>query len=497
MAKVIKLKTHDGQDVSFVDEVKGQGGMKDVYFSPNKDYVVAFFRDRQDVGARERLIMIAETYRDRIYNQEGGAYWKDLFCWPTAVVEHQGRLGVVAPFYSQNFFFSVGSRNGDSLGIKGKEKEGKWFASANLRSTRIDPKELGDWSTHIKICLMIARSVRRLHAAGLAHSDLSYKNVLVDPSRGAACLIDLDGLVVPGKIPPQVAGTPDFIDPLVMMTQKLPLSDPKRVLPSNKTDQHALAVLIYMYLLYRHPLRGPKVHDEDSQRDEELSMGERALWIEHPSDVSNKIRPKDLRPSVIPWADPAKMSYKVTGPLLAPLFERAFATGLHSPSHRPSANEWEDALVKTVDLLQPCSNSSCGQKWYVFDNTTSPACPFCGTPYHGALPVMNFYSSHKVGSYRDDKHRLMVYSNQSLFPWHMFKNVSPNEKLPESMRKRLGYFVLHNGKWWMKNETMPALWDAANKAQIPVGGQIELTDGLQLLNKEPDGRLIVVQMARS
>ena len=27
------------------------------------------------------------------------------------------------------------------------------------------------------------------------------------------------------------------------------------------TDRHALAVLIYMYLLYRHPLRGGKVHD--------------------------------------------------------------------------------------------------------------------------------------------------------------------------------------------------------------------------------------------
>ena len=496
-AAVVRLKTHNGQDVAFVNEVKGQGGMKDVYFSPNKDYVVAFFRDRQDPVARERLIQITDAYRDRIYNQEGGAYWKDLYCWPTAVVEHQGRLGVVAPFYSQNFFFAVGSRNGDSLGIKGKEKEGKWFASARNRNTFIDPRELGDWSTHLRICLMIARSVRRLHAAGLAHSDLSYKNVLVDPSRGAACVIDIDGLVVPGKIPPQVAGTPDFIDPLVMMTQKLPLTDPKRVLPSIRTDQHALAVLIYMYLLYRHPLRGPKVHDQDPQRDEELTMGERALWIEHPSDTSNRIRPQDLRPAQLPWGDPAKISYKVTGPYLAPLFERAFMTGLHAPAQRPTADEWEFALVKTVDLLQPCSNTSCEQKWYVFDNTTSPRCPFCGTPYHGSLPVLNLYSSHKEGSYRPDNHRLMVYSNQSLFAWHMFKNVAPNEKLPEGKRKRLGYFVLHNGKWWLKNEAMSNLWDATQKTQIPVNGQIELTEGSQLLNKEADGRLIVVQMALS
>jgi tRNA A-37 threonylcarbamoyl transferase component Bud32 len=28
---------------------------------------------------------------------------------------------------------------------------------------------------------LIARAVRRMHAAGLAHSDLSYKNILIDP----------------------------------------------------------------------------------------------------------------------------------------------------------------------------------------------------------------------------------------------------------------------------------------------------------------------------
>jgi hypothetical protein len=52
-----------------------------------------------------------------------------------------------------------------------------------------------------------------------------------------------------------------------------------------------LAVLIYMYLLYRHPLRGGKVHDvNDPQRDENLAMGENALFIEHPTDPSNRVK---------------------------------------------------------------------------------------------------------------------------------------------------------------------------------------------------------------
>jgi len=120
--------------------------------------------------------MITGTYREKIFNQEGGEYLKKLFCWPTAVVEHQGKLGVVSPFYRDCFFFQYGSRNDDMLGIKGKDKDGKWFASASNRNKFLDPRELGDWMLHLKVCLMLARAVRRMHMAGVSHSDLGYKN---------------------------------------------------------------------------------------------------------------------------------------------------------------------------------------------------------------------------------------------------------------------------------------------------------------------------------
>ena len=48
-------------------------------------------------------------------------------------------------------------------------------------SLRLDESELGNWLSYFQICVKIARGVKRLHAAGLAHSDLSYKNVLIDP----------------------------------------------------------------------------------------------------------------------------------------------------------------------------------------------------------------------------------------------------------------------------------------------------------------------------
>jgi serine/threonine protein kinase len=497
MANVIQIKATDGSNIEFVDNIIGAGGMKDVYFSPDKSYVVAFFRDKQDFKAKDRLENITQNYRERIFNQAGGEYWKDLYCWPTKIVEYNHKLGLVCPTYQKHFFFAIGSINNDFLGIKGKEKEGKWYASAKNMNRFLASEEKGDWFKYFQICIRISRAVRRLHAAGLAHSDLSYKNVLIDPTSGHAAIIDIDGLVVPGKYPPDVLGTPDFIAPEVIATKHLKADDPNRKLPSIATDKHALAVMIYMYLLYRHPLRGGKVWDLDSIRDEELSMGEKALFIEHPTNLTNRVKVKDLHPSQLPQGDPSKIPYSVCGPYLKKMFNRAFVDSLHNPFMRPTAGEWEDALLKTVDLMQPCQNPKCWHKWFVFDNTTKPKCPFCGTEYKGVLPVLNFYSSRKANTFTPDDHRLMVYHNQYLYHWHINRNVSFNERLTDEQKKPVGYFVFHDNKWLLINQRLNNLEDKTfpGGKKISPNQEIELTEGKQiLLSKEPGGRLIIVQL---
>lgn len=493
MAKTIKLKALDGSPVEFVDEVIGSGAMKDVYFSPDKSYVVGFFRQPQDANAKDRLQNIVGKYRDRIFNQVGGDYWENLFCWPTKLVEWNGKLGVVSPTYQKHFFFSDGP-------FKGKEKEGKWFASAKLRNKFLTPKQKGTFLSNIHLCLQIARAVRRLHAAGLAHSDLSYKNVLVDPETGRASVIDCDGLVVPGRYPPDVVGTPDFIAPEVLQTRPLKPDDPNRKLPSILTDRHALAVLIYMYLLNRHPLRGGKVNDLDPTKDEELSMGAKALFVEHPSDKSNRPKIDNMAPSELPQGDVEKRPYTLCGPYLAELFRRAFIDGLHDPSKRPTADEWELALVKTTDLIQPCQNPQCEAKWFVFDNTTKPKCPFCGTEYHGQLPVLNLYSSYSKGNFRPDNYRLMVYDKQSLYMWHVSRLITPNEKINPEDKKPVGDFHFHKGKWILINRRLPDMWEITEngKRHVKPGEYVELTEGKKiLLSSEEGGRLIVVQLVNS
>jgi DNA-binding helix-hairpin-helix protein with protein kinase domain len=305
----------------------------------------------------------------------------------------------------------------------------------------------------------------------------------------------MDGLVVPDRFPPEVVGTPDFIAPECVATSHLSKTDPQRALPSIFTDRHALAVMVYSLLLLRHPLRGQKVHAEDPGEDERLTMGEKALFIEHPNDASNRLAPtENTKPTELPWKDPKKLPYTVTGPYLKELFDRAFIDGLHEPRQRPSADEWETALVKTVDLIQPCQNSSCQQGWFVFDNTTAPRCPFCGTRYQGKLPVINLYSA-RGDRFRPDNHRLMVYSNQSVFPWHIDRTIVPNERLASENKSRVGYFVLHQQRWFLVNESMPDLKNAKTGEAISIGGKVELEDGLQLLTgKSPSSRLFYLQM---
>jgi serine/threonine protein kinase len=495
---IVKLRATDGTPFEFDDGAQaGSGGMKDVFFSKDRKQVIGWYRKAPDFNSMERLKNITTTYRQRIFEQEGGAYWEPLFCWPSHIVEERGMVGVVMPTYRSHFFFEHGSKNSDFLGIKGKEKEGKWFASANHQQKHLDPRERGSWLSYFTTCIKIARAVRRLHMAGLAHSDLSYKNVLVDPAGGNACIIDIDTLVVPGKFPPDVVGTPDFIAPEVMRTLKLPVGDAAKFLPRIETDRHALAVLVYMYLLYRHPLRGRKIHDADAQRDEELSMGDKALFVEHPGDPSNRTDPSSVKPGFLPFADTTRIPYEICGPYLKDIFDRAFVTGLHDPSHRPTADDIERALVKTVDLIQPCTNPSCDQKWFVFDNSTRPKCPFCNTPFIGPLPVLNLYSSRGGGKFLPDNHRLMVYSNQYLYPWHVSRSVFPNERLTPEQKKPVGYFVFHAGHWLFVNQTLTGLKDVSSGTpiELPPGSQVPLVnDQKLLLSPEDGGRLVHVQM---
>lgn len=496
------IQTQSKKKISFDSEKPaGSGARKDVFFTPDRSHVVAFYRKPLRPEGRQRLNSIVGQYRKAIFENEEGEYWKKILCWVTDIVEFEGKTGIVLPAYRKQFIFEYGSFKNDLLSIKGTEKKGLWFASAMHQQKSLDKRECGDWKKYLEICLSISRGVCRLHASGLAHSDLSYNNVLVDPITGGAHIIDIDELVVPGKFPPEVVGTSGFIAPEVIATNHFSSHDPRRKTPSIRTDLHALAVLIYTHLFYRHPLKGGKCHDKgDPNKDEALLMGEKALFIEHPTDRSNRPNMQLVNPNYLPWINVDEIPHTVAGPYLEPLFLRAFVESLHEPHLRPTADAWKRALVKTMDLLLPCQSQNCRQKWFVFNNTVVTKCPFCGSFYEDVFPVLDFYSKKtKASSFVSDETRLAVCNDRKLFPWHVDKNLKQPELLSKNKANPVGQFTCKIGKWFLDNRNLPEMYEIDNSSRerkpVPVNSSIELKDGqLILFCSNGSERLARIQM---
>lgn len=478
----------DGSELEYVHTDKPSCGTKKrTYFTPNKDFVAQFYlreKDANDPKNRERLKKILDIYNPTISEAEGGAkgstkqtaeYFRKLFCWPRALIQSP-EFGIICPAYPSNFFFGSNSvKDGVNLDLSGKDKKSKWFTSSSRQY--LADAEKGDLRKMICISIALSRAVRRLHAAGLAHSDLSSNNVLIDPVSGSCAVIDIDSLVVPGLFPPEVVGTRDYIAPEVLETLSLDFTDPKRKLPSIRTDLFALPVLIYEYLLRRHPLKGPKIHHKDSTQDDFLANGPKALFIENPLDTSN--RPKNLKPTI-----------KDLGPHLERLFLQAFVDGLHNPHARPSANDWERALVKTYDLLQPCANPKCPEGWFILYDIHHPVCPHCGK----SLPrgnVMHLRLKQSLGGRKghwSPVGEINLYDKMPLFLWHFFGNTFPDEKVQN--RDMQAYISLQHGEWYLVNNRLQGMLSPGGNL-VPAGKAINLKDGSLFLSSNRPGALLL------
>src|SRR5262249_571479 len=236
----------------------------------------------------------------------------------------------------------------------------------------------------------------------------------------------------------------------------------------------------YEYLLRRHPLRGPKVNGKTTEEDEFLSMGSKSLFVEHPTDSSNHVTG-------------LAVNYRQLGPYLPGVIEQAFVKGLHQPADRPGADAWEDALTKSQDLLLPCGNTACEEKWFLFADGGNQRCPWCGWEPKEPPPVRDFYYAPggRRGSFRPENHRLALHDQRRLYRWHVFRNVRPGEGADEDV---VAYAVRHQGRWLLVNQRLGGLFSAAGNP-VPHGQAFELHDGDEiLLSREEHARLVTVRM---
>jgi hypothetical protein len=117
------------------------------------------------------------------------------------------------------------------------------------------------------------------------------------------------------------------------------------------------------------------------------------------------------------------------------------------------------------------------------------------------LPVLNLYTNYGKGSYKDDKHRLMVYANQYIYKWHTNRNVILSPNLSADDMKPVGYFSLVGSKWIFVNQKLTTMVDATKDGAptpVSVGSQVELFDGQKLILDSADGgRLVSVQIIKA
>lgn len=350
---IISVIATDGSVVEFINEAIGYGNNGTCYFSADRNHSIFIYNSITDQQIK-CIDYLLEGFSDSIsqINHNEGYYspscCKDYFNLPLKKFYYKGKVGLVYKIIPDKYYFNSGK-------FKGQEKEAKWFASAKLQNRFLPEDQKGDWRSMLGVCLNIARAMNILESRGVALCSLSYKDVLIDPDSGSAYIINfLGNTIIPNAISPDWLETPDFSAPEVFITRDLTTDDPNKVTRSILTNRHSLAVLIYMLLLNRHPLRGGRVCDLDPAKDEELSMGAKALFIEHPTDKSNRPNVNQMNPSELPQGDVTKRPYSICGPYLKALFDKAFIDGLHDSMKRPSAAEWEDALMKTMNLMKSC-----------------------------------------------------------------------------------------------------------------------------------------------
>lgn len=480
MAKHIEKATYESQagEIEFDTAKVMEGGMKRVYFTRDKTGVVAFFKEPSWAYANKaRLTRVVENFNPSAVGKSHSDYWRNLFCWPSHIINHsEFGLGLLLPVYPQDFFFKEGR-------LAGKEKDGGWYNGKNpttnrlLRYDLIDASERGNLATYLAALSRVARAVQKMHASGLAHSDLSERNVLIDPVSGKAIIIDVDALVVTGLYPPDVLGTPGFIAPEVMATKKLDFKDPNRKHASAETDKHALGVLIYRYLLERGPLDGRRyIKGASPDEENEALYGAKALYSEHRSDPAN--RPKE-----------SYLAASILGKTIDDLFHKTFVDGLLRPTVRPTASNWADALAGAFDSLLACSNTACTHKWFVLTNAQSPVCPYCKTRYQGRFSKMNL-------SHDDPKHTTLMGevvlngfrhgTGTRLYQYHTRKGAERGPGQDNAVLAEVVFLDQPSPTFYLKNVALPSMQvrmpstGNSNFQPLPVGQKLQLVTGLEV-----------------
>jgi serine/threonine protein kinase len=202
----------------------------------------------------------------------------------------------------------------------------------------------------ILIGYIIAKAFSELERNNYSYCDISGNNILVNTTKNASIkLIDVDNIYVAGRGNAAILGTPRYIAPEVVSRQKN---------PDVLSDNYSLAVILFEMLRVGHPYISDDVLDGTPEMEDEALAGKYPYVIE---ENSTNMLPEDL----------------VLTDKLKELFRKCFVDGQKNRIRRPSAYEFEKALLEASNSVIKCP--SCGAWHYPVESGADLGkCPWCG-----------------------------------------------------------------------------------------------------------------------
>lgn len=210
----------------------------------------------------------------------------------------------------------------------------------------------------VDACLGIVSAFRMLHNAGYAYQDINSKNFFIQPETGKVLICDNDN-VVPDGTDTGMKGTWGFMAPEIV----------RGGFPTELSDRHSMAVLIFLLLFKVHPLEGKATADTVfSERERARVYGEEPLFVFDATSEANALSPDVYGVTIAAWQE--MPSY------LRDLFMRAFSQeSLRDGRDRPIDAEWMAALARLRSEIQPCP---CGESEVIVESGKPAVCEACG-----------------------------------------------------------------------------------------------------------------------
>ena len=274
------------------------------------------------------------------------------FLWPEAITEEPKNFSNIS---GKNSFGYV-----MDLRPEGYVEMSNILATNSIKMT---------FTAIVDASLKIISAFRILHKSGYSYQDLNDGNFFINPSTGDLRIGDNDN-VSPNGYNTGIAGKPRYMAPEIVIGEKM---------PDLHTDEHSLAIILFMLMFHQHPLEGKKWLVPCLNNLNEYALyGSEPVFIMDKNDKSNGPDNEVHTAFVTMWNCMPKYMKEA--------YCSAFSNeALHNPQKRLRELDWLKLYVRFRNEITKCPY--CGNEVFIINSQTTN-CDRCGR----TLPINQVFN---------------------------------------------------------------------------------------------------------